>query len=119
LVSNLSEIVRYKTKDNIYKSLPGLFLGFKLAQRYMIVEVIGRAEPGSVCGIRELNAHGDPCAVPLCPIGQERGGCVYVPLILPALVVFLINRSCVQGEDVLRQVLWGCRLSRNRDMRVP
>ena len=25
----------------------------------------------------------------------------------------------MQGEDVLRQVLWGCRLSRNRDMRVP
>jgi hypothetical protein len=58
----------------------------------MVVEVIGRAEPGSLRNIRELNAHSDPCAVPLCPIGQERGGCVYVPLILPTLVVILINR---------------------------
>jgi hypothetical protein len=79
----------------------------------MIVEVISRAEPGSLRNIRELNAHSDPCAISLCPICQERGGSVYVPLILPTLVVILINRSCVQGEDVLRQVLWGCRLSRN------
>ena len=84
----------------------------------MVIEIVGRSEPLFVLVLGEVDAHGDPSTIPLGSIGQKRCRRVHMTLVLRPMVILLVDRRCVKGNHMSRQVGRSRGLSCDRDMGV-